>query len=186
MVQWSSQYERCENGSRVGYRSVGSGDGIHLFTENRVDFGCTDGPMTPEQLAKARQTGSDILHIPLVLGAVVPVYNLPGVEQPLRFSGPVLADIYLGKIKKWNDKALYDLNPGPSLPDQNIVVVHRADGSGTTDVWAEYLSKVGPEGRRRSAPPRLNSQWPIGLAKTVTKVSRRRYKKPPAALATWN
>src|ERR1019366_5888270 len=110
---------------------------------------CSDGPMNEEQLQKAKETGGAVFHIPLVMGAVVPAYNLPGLKEPLTFSGPVLAEIFLGKIKKWNDKVIQDLNPGAALPDMDINVVHRSDGSGTTYVWVDYLSKVSPEWKKR-------------------------------------
>ncbi|MFN3369723.1 MAG: phosphate ABC transporter substrate-binding protein PstS, partial [Thermus sp.] len=114
----------------------GSGGGIRQITEQTVDFGASDGPMTDEQLAKAP---GPILHIPTALGAVVPTYNMPG-NVTVRFTGEVLADIFLGKIKKWNDPRLQEINPGLQLPDKDIVVVHRSDGSGTTYIWVDYLS----------------------------------------------
>jgi phosphate transport system substrate-binding protein len=163
MVQWASRYEGTESGCRVGYRSLGSGAGIKLLTERQVDFGCTDGPMTDAQLAGARAAGGEVLHIPLVLGAVVPAYNLPGLGTPLRFTGPVLADIYLGKIKKWNHPALRDLNPGVELPELPIRVVHRADGSGTTYIWTDYLTKVSAEWKKAAGTGILVT-WPTGTA----------------------
>jgi phosphate transport system substrate-binding protein len=161
MVQWSSQYEHTESGCRIGYRSLGSGTGIKYFMDKKVDFACSDAPMTDEQLAKIRQAGSEAVHIPLVLGAVVPVYNLPGVKAPLQFTGAVLADIYLGKIKKWNDKALSDLNTAVELPDKAIVVVHRADGSGTTYIWTDYLSKVSAAWKK-TVGVGAEVKWPVG------------------------
>jgi phosphate transport system substrate-binding protein len=163
MVQWSSQYENKESGCRFGYRSAGSGTGIKLLLDKKVDFAASEAPLTDDQLAKIRQAGSDAVHIPLVLGAVVPVYNLPGVRQPLRFTGTVLADIYLGRIKKWNDKALSDLNTGVALPDEAIVVVHRSDGSGTTYIWTEYLSKASAEWKK-AVGVATEVKWPAGLA----------------------
>jgi phosphate ABC transporter phosphate-binding protein len=182
MVQWSSQYERSENGSRVGYRGLGSDSGIRLFSNNSVDFGCTDGPMTNEQLAKAREGGSDVLHIPLVLGAVVPVYNLRDLKQPLQFTGPVLADIYLGKIKKWNEKPIADLNSGVSLPNLDIAVVHRADGSGTTYVWGDYLSMVSPEWKEKVGTATTELKWPTGFAEKGNEGVAEKVQKTPGAL----
>src|SRR5262249_13531189 len=121
MQQWSKLYYK-EKGGQVNYQSKGSGAGIDMMTNKQIDFGCTDGPLSEEQLAKAKATGGDVVHIPLVLGAVVPAYNLPGVEGQVRFSGPVLADIYQNKIQKWNDPALKALNPDLNLPDLNIAV----------------------------------------------------------------
>jgi len=161
MVQWSSQYEHTEKGCRVGYRSLGSGAGIKLITANKVDFGCSDAPMTDEQLAKARATGAEVVHIPLVLGAVVPVYNLAWPSGPLRFTGAVLADIYLGKIKKWNDPAIVALNSKVKLPDLDIAVVRRADGSGTSFIWTNYLSKVNPDWKSKVGEG-TTVNWPTG------------------------
>ena len=123
-------------------------------------FGATDGPMTQEQLLAAP---GKLLHLPTVLGAVVPVYNVPGLSQELKFSGPVLANIFLGKITKWNDPALTALNPGASLPGSDIVVAHRSDGSGTTYIWVDYLSKVSPE-FKKTVGVGTAVKWPVGVA----------------------
>lgn len=146
MSKWADQYKNLK-GIEVNYQSIGSGGGIQQMTAKTFDFGCTDGPMNEEQLKKCRDTGVEPLHIPLVMGAVVPAYNLDEVNEPLRFTGPVLADIYLGKVKKWNDPAIKELNPTAAnqLPDKEIVVVHRSDGSGTTYIWVDYLAKVSRE-----------------------------------------
>jgi phosphate transport system substrate-binding protein len=142
MTKWSSEYEKLKQ-IKVNYESTGSGNGIKGLTEKSLDFGCTDAPMNKEQLEKVG--GPDaVVHIPLVMGAVVPIYNLDEVKE-LRLSGPVLADIYLDKIKKWNHPDIAALNPGVSLPDKNILTVHREDGSGTTYIWTEFLSKVSKE-----------------------------------------
>ena len=161
MSKWASVYD-AEKGVQVNYQSIGSGGGIQQMTAKTFDFGCSDGPMNEEQLQKARQTGGEVLHIPLVLGSVVPAYNLAEVKEPLRFTGPVLADIFLGKIKKWNDKALQDLNPGAALPDKEIVVVHRSDGSGTTYIWVDYLAKVSPEWKTKVGVG-TSVNWPTGV-----------------------
>ncbi len=159
MSKWAAEYDKAK-GVEVNYQSIGSG-GIQQMTTKTADFGSTDGPMNEEQLEKARETGGEVVHIPLAMGAVVPIYNLEGVKQPLRFSGSVLADIFLGKIKKWNDPALKHLNPEVALPDKEITVVHRSDGSGTTYVWVDYLAKVSPEWKKKVGVGSI-VQWPVG------------------------
>jgi phosphate transport system substrate-binding protein len=143
MQKLASEYNKMNPGVKVNYSSVGSGTGIKQISDKSTDFGATDAPMTDAQLKAA--AGGEILHVPLVMGAVVPIYNAPGVSKPLVFSGPVLADIYRGKINAWNDPAIAKLNPGVKLPDADITVVHRSDGSGTTYVFSEYLTKVSPD-----------------------------------------
>src|SRR5207249_113759 len=127
--KWFSEYNKLHPDIAINYQSIGSGGGIQQITNQTVFFGATDGPMTDEQLKAAP---GPILHFPTVLGAVVPVYNIPGITGELKFTGPVLADIYLGKIKKWNDPGFAKLNPGVKLPATDVTVVHRSDGSGTT------------------------------------------------------
>jgi phosphate transport system substrate-binding protein len=157
--KWFAEYNRLHPNVRINYQSQGSGAGIRQLTSRTVFFGASDQPMKEEQLKSAPGA---ILHFPTVLGAVVPVYNLPGVSQELKFTGPLLADIVLGKVTKWNDPAITSLNPGVQLPDQAITFVHRSDGSGTTFVWADYLSKVSPEFKERvGADSSLN--WPVGI-----------------------
>lgn len=160
MSKWTSEYDKAKN-VEVNYQSIGSGGGIQQMTAKTADFGCTDGPMNEEQLGKARETGGEVVHIPLTMGAVVPAYNLEGVSEPLVFNGPLLADIYLGHVKKWNDKAIQELNPGVALPDKDIGVVRRSDGSGTTYVWVDYLSKVSPEWKKRVGVA-TSVNWPVG------------------------
>jgi len=160
MSKWAAEYDKAKS-VEVNYQSIGSGGGIQQMTAKTFDFGCTDGPMNEEQLKKASETGGDVVHVPLVMGAVVPAYNLEEVKEPLVFSGPVLADIFLGKLKKWNDKALQDLNPGVKLPDKDIGVVHRSDGSGTTYVWVDYLAKVSPEWKKKVGVA-TSVDWPTG------------------------
>jgi phosphate transport system substrate-binding protein len=163
MSKWSQEYGKTADGCPVTYKAWGSDGGIKFLIERKGDFGCTDAPLTDEELARARAAGGEVVHIPLVLGAVVPAYNLPEVNEPLRFTGPVLADIFLGKIKKWNDDALQKLNPGLKLPEKDIMTVHRRDGSGTTDIWTDYLSKMSPEWQK--GPGRgLEVKWPVGQA----------------------
>ena len=137
------EYNRIKPEVKINYASKGSGTGIKEISEGTTDFGGSDSPMSDEQLAKA--TNGKLLHIPTVMGAVVVIYNIEGVTQPVQLSGPVIADIYMGKIAKWNDVKIGELNKGLSLPDKAITVVHRADGSGTTAIFTDYLSKASPE-----------------------------------------
>jgi phosphate transport system substrate-binding protein len=153
-----SEYNKAHPGIKINYSSVGSGTGIKQISDKSTDFGASDAPMTDAQLKDAK--GGDLLHIPMTLGAVVPIYNVPGVNKPLVFSGPVLADIFRGKITAWNDPAIAGLNPGVKLPDAGITVVHRSDGSGTTYVFADYLSKVSPDFAK--APGKGTTlNWPV-------------------------
>jgi phosphate transport system substrate-binding protein len=156
--KWSQVYAE-EKGVHINYQSIGSGGGIRQFISKTVDFGASDGPMTDEQIAQA---GGRVLHIPMVAGAVVPVYNIPGVGQGLNFAPDVLADIFLGRITKWNDPRLSRANPRAKLPAADIVVVHRSDGSGTTAIWVNYLSKVSPLWKTRVGEG-TSVNWPTGL-----------------------
>ncbi len=140
--KWFSEYNKLHPDVQINYQSIGSGGGIRQVLAGTLDFGASDGPMSDDQLASAK---FKILHIPTVLGAVVPAYNIPGVTAELKFSPDVLADIYLGKITSWNDPRIAKQNPGVNLPAQTIVPVHRSDGSGTTYIFTDYLSKVSPE-----------------------------------------
>jgi len=155
--KWFDEYAKIEPGLRFNYQSIGSGGGIRQITERTVDFGATDGPMTDDQLKKA----GDLLHIPTVLGAVAATYNLPGSPK-LRFTPDVVADIFLGKITKWNDDRIRAVNAEASLPNQPIVIVHRSDGSGTTYIWVDYLSKVSPEWEQKVGRG-TSVKWPVGL-----------------------
>ena len=157
--RWFSEYNRQHPNVQINYQSIGSGGGIRQLTNQTVFFGATDGPMTDAQLQAAP---GPVLHFPTVLGAVVPVYNLPGVGRDLRFDGPVLADIYLGKITKWNDPAVARLNPGAKLPATDIAVVHRSDGSGTTFIFVDYLSKVSPA-FKNTVGVNTSVKWPTGV-----------------------
>jgi phosphate transport system substrate-binding protein len=157
--KWFSEYNKLHSNVEINYQSIGSGGGIQQVTKETVFFGASDGPMTDEQLKTA--PGS-LLHFPTVLGAVVPVYNLPSVTAELKFSGPVLADIFLGKITKWNDAAIAKLNAGVTLPATDITVAHRADGSGTTYIWADYLSKLSPEWKSKVGVA-TSVNWPTGV-----------------------
>jgi phosphate ABC transporter phosphate-binding protein len=160
---WAGIYEKAR-GVRIDYQGVGSGRGIDGVLNRVFLFGCSDAPLTDKQLAKVKESGGNLVHVPLVLGAVVPAYNLPGIAQgQLRFTGPILADIYLGKITKWNDPALKIANPGINLPDMPITPVHRADKSGTTYIWTDYLSTVSGAWKTRFGAAML-MDWPGGLA----------------------
>jgi phosphate transport system substrate-binding protein len=157
--KWFEEYQKIHPGIQINYQSIGSGGGIRQITNQTVAFGATDGPMTDEQLKAAP---GPILHFPTVLGADVPVYNIPGLTAELKFTGPLLADIFLGKVKKWNDPAIAKLNSGLSLPATDITVAHRADGSGTTYIWVDYLSKVSPEWKNKVGVS-TSVNWPVGV-----------------------
>lgn len=156
--KWSQVYA-AEKGVQINYQSIGSGGGIRQFMEKTVDFGASDGPMSDEQIAQA---GGRVLHAPMVAGAVVPVYNVTGVAQGLNFTPDLLADIFLGKVTKWNDPRLVRVNPNAALPSADIIVVHRSDGSGTTAIWVNYLSKVSAEWKTRVGEG-TSVNWPTGL-----------------------
>jgi phosphate transport system substrate-binding protein len=157
--KWFSEYNKLHPTVQINYQSIGSGGGIRQVTNRTVFFGATDGPMTQEQLLAAP---GKILHFPTVLGADVPVYNLPGVSAELKFTGPLLADVFLGKITKWNDPQIAKNNPGVNLPATDITVVHRSDGSGTTYIWVDYLSKVSPEWKSKVGVA-TSVNWPVGV-----------------------
>ncbi len=140
--KWFNEYHNQHPDIEINYQSIGSGGGIRQVTAGTVDFGASDGPMSDEQLAAAK---FKILHLPTVLGSVVPAYNIPGFKGELKFTPEIIAGIYLGKITSWNDSAIAKANPGVSLPGQTIIVVHRSDGSGTTYIFTDYLSKVSSE-----------------------------------------
>ena len=153
-TKWFSEYRSIQPGAEINYQADGSGAGINQVSTGVVDFGATDGPMTTEQMNKGKVK---VLHFPTVLGGVVVIYNVQGVTTNLSFTGDVLASIFLGKITKWSDPAIVKLNPGLKLPDNEITTIHRADGSGTTYVFADYLAAVSPNGKRdRAQAPLLN------------------------------
>ncbi|HKT59682.1 MAG TPA: phosphate ABC transporter substrate-binding protein PstS, partial [Gemmatimonadales bacterium] len=157
--KWFDAYAQ-QTGVRINYQSIGSGGGIRQFTEGTVDFGATDGPMTDQQIAAVH---GDVMHVPTVLGAVVATYNLPSLGQhTLRFDGVTLADVFLGRITRWNDPRLRALNPGVALPATDILVVHRSDGSGTSYIFTDYLSKVSPDWKSRVGHA-TSVDWPVGL-----------------------
>jgi phosphate transport system substrate-binding protein len=157
--KWFSEYNKLHPDVEINYQSIGSGGGIRQIINQTVFFGATDGPMTDEQIQSAP---GKILHFPSVLGGDVPVYNIPGVDAELKFTGPVLADIFLGKITKWNDPAITKLNPNVKLPGTDITVCHRSDGSGTTYIWVDYLSKVSPEWKKKVGIA-TSVNWPVGI-----------------------
>jgi phosphate transport system substrate-binding protein len=158
--KWFEEFHKLHSDIQINYQSIGSGGGIRQLTEGTVDFGASDMPMTDEQLSKV--TKYKVLHFPTVLGGVVPTYNIPNFSGDLKFSGSTLAGIYMGTIKKWNDAALKKDNPGVNLPNDDITVVHRSDGSGTTFVWTDYLAKVSPEWKSKVGA-NTSVNWPVGL-----------------------
>lgn len=157
--KWFSEYNKLHPEVEVNYQSIGSGGGIRQLTNQTVFFGATDGPMTSDQMFAAPEP---VLHLPTVLGGVVPVYNIPGVDAKLKFTGKVLADIIIGKVTKWNDPAIAGLNPGVKLPASDITVAHRSDGSGTTYILVDYLSKVSPE-FKKTVGVATSVNWPVGV-----------------------
>jgi len=161
--KWFSEYHKLHPDVQVNYQSIGSGGGIRQVTEGTVDFGASDMPMTDGQLAEAQgKMKTKVLNLPSVLGAVVPAYNIPGVSGEVKFTPDSLAGIFLGKITKWNDKAITSANPGVNFPDKDIIVVHRSDGSGTTFIWTDYLSKISGDWKNQVGSG-TSVRWPIGL-----------------------
>ncbi len=157
--KWFDEYHKLHPDIEINYQSIGSGGGIRQLQAGTVDFGASDGPMSDEQLGQAKVR---ILHFPTVLGAAVPTYNIPGVQQELKFTPEALAGIFLGKITKWNDPELTKAHPGVNLPANDIVVVHRSDGSGTTYIWTDYLSKLSQEWKTKVGRG-TSVNWPVGL-----------------------
>jgi len=161
--KWFDEYHKTNGAAQINYQSVGSGAGIKQVTEGTVDFGATDGPMNDDQLkAYKDKHGSAILHFPTVLGAVVPTYNIPGVTTPLNFTPDALVGIFLGRISKWNDPVIANANKGVNLPANDIVVIHRSDGSGTTYIWTDYFSKVSSDWKDKVGKG-TSVNWPVGL-----------------------
>ena len=161
--KWFSDYHKLHPDIQINYQSIGSGGGIRQVTEGTVDFGASDMPMTDGQLTEAQtKLKTKILNIPTVLGAAVPAYNIPGVKGEVKFTPEALAGIFLGRITKWNDKAITSANPGVNFPDKDIVVVYRTEGSGTTFIWTDYLSKVSPEWKSKVGS-NASVKWPVGM-----------------------
>jgi phosphate transport system substrate-binding protein len=160
--KWFDTYNKM-TGVQINYASIGSGGGIRQVTEGTVDFGASDAPLTQQQMdAFKKARGADVLHIPIIIGGVAISYNLPSVGQGIKLDGQTLADIYLGKIKKWNDSRLKKLNPDKKLPDRAILVAHRSEGSGTTFIFTSYLTKVSPEWAKKCGNS-TSVNWPVGL-----------------------
>lgn len=157
--KWFSEYNKLHPDVQINYQSIGSGGGIRQVLNGTVDFGASDGPMSDEQLSQAK---TKILHIPTVMGAVVPAYNVPGVSGEIKFTPDVLANIFLGKINNWNDPAIAKSNPGVNFPNQSIIVVYRSDGSGTTFIFTDYLSKVSKDWAS-SVGKGTSVRWMIGM-----------------------
>jgi len=175
--KWFDEYAKVDQSVRFNYQSIGSGGGIRQITARTVDFGASDGPMTDEQL---KQAPGELLHIPMVMGAVVATYNLPR-NPKLRFTPDVLAGIFLGKITRWNDTRIQAANPEVSLPNQPIIVVHRSDGSGTTYIWVDYLSKVSKEWEQKVGRG-TSVNWPVGLGGKGNEGVAGQVKNTPGAL----
>jgi len=175
--KWFDEYAKVDRSVRFNYQSIGSGGGIRQIMARTVDFGASDGPMTDEQLEKAPGA---LFHIPMVMGAVVATYNLPGSPK-LRFTPDLLADIFLGKATRWTDPRIKAANPEATLPDQPIIVVHRSDGSGTTYIWVDYLSKVSPEWREKVGRG-TSVNWPVGLGGKGNEGVAGQVKNTPGAL----
>ncbi|HEX9220876.1 MAG TPA: phosphate ABC transporter substrate-binding protein PstS [Gemmatimonadaceae bacterium] len=176
--KWFSDYAQ-RTGIKINYQSIGSGGGIRQLSEQTVDFGASDGPMSDQELANAK--GGPVLHFPTVMGAVVMTYNVPGINRPLNLSGDVIADIYSGKITKWNDARIVAQNRGVSLPNSDILVVHRSDGSGTTYIFSDYLTSVSPSwasslGRGKEI------KWPVGLGGKGNEGVAGQVKQTPASI----
>ena len=176
--RWFADYAQ-KTGVKINYQSIGSGGGIRQLSEQTVDFGASDAPMSDAELAKAK--GGPVLHIPTVLGAVAVTYNLPGVSQSIRLTGDALADIFAGRITKWNDARIAALNAGAKLPATDILVVHRSDGSGTTYIFSDYLSTVSPSWKQ--APGKGKElQWPVGLGAKGNEGVAGQVKQTPGAI----
>jgi len=176
--KWTSEYA-TRTGVKVNYQSIGSGGGIRQLSEQTVDFGASDAPMSDAELAKAK--GGAILHVPTVLGAVTIVYNLPALSQQLKLDGPTIAAIFQGQIAKWNDARLASLNPGVALPADDILVVHRSDGSGTTYVFSDYLAAVSPAWATKPGKGK-ELQWPVGLGGKGNEGVAGQVKQTPGAI----
>ena len=176
--KWFADYA-SQKGVKINYQSIGSGGGIRQLSEQTVDFGASDAPMTDAELAKAK--GGAVLHVPTVIGAVALIYNLPGLKEPLRLDGGTLADIYLGTIRKWNDSRLAALNPGVTLPNTDILVVHRSDGSGTSFIFTDYLATVSAKWQQGPGKGK-EVQWPTGLGAKGNEGVAGQVKQTPGAI----
>jgi phosphate transport system substrate-binding protein len=166
MDKWIAEYAKDHPGE-INYQSQGSGAGIKQMTDQAVDFGCTDAFMKKDQLAAAEKAGGEVIHVPLAMGAIAVAYNLKGIDKPVNFTGELLADIYLGTVTKWNDAKLKELNPGVALPDKDIAVVHRADSSGSTSIFTEFLSKHSEDWKSKVGVG-TSVKWPTGIGENQT------------------
>ncbi len=175
---WILTYNKAHPDAQLNYQSIGSGGGIRQFSDGTVDFGATDAPMKDSAIVAIQ---GNVLHIPTVLGGDVPTYNLPEIKETLRFTPDILADIFLGKITKWSDARLAAVNPGVKLPAEDIVVVHRSDGSGTTFIWTDYLSKVSTEWHQKVGRG-TSVNWPVGLGGKGNEGVTATVKQTPGAL----
>ncbi len=160
--KWSEEYHKLKPQIQINYQSIGSGGGIEQLIAGTVNIGASDAPLTDQQIATAEKAHGPVLHIPETMGGVVIMYNIPGVNQTLKFDGPTIAAIYLGNIKSWDDPRIKELNPGVNFPHTPIIPVHRADGSGTTYIFADYLSKISPEWKQKVGVS-TSLGWPVGL-----------------------
>ena len=176
--KWFSDYA-AKTGVKINYQSIGSGGGIRQLSEQTVDFGASDAPMSDAELAKAK--GGPVLHIPTALGAVVIVYNLPDLGAPLKLTGDVIAAIFQGQVTKWNDARIAALNPGAKLPATDILVVHRSDGSGTSYVFTDYLASVSPAWAAKPGKGK-EVQWPVGLGAKGNEGVAGQVKQTPGAI----
>jgi phosphate transport system substrate-binding protein len=177
-TKWFDAYAK-EKGIRINYQSIGSGGGIRQFVEGTVDFGATDGPMTDQQIAAV---AGNVLHVPTVLGAVSVTYNLPSIgKTELNFDGGVLAEIFLGRVRRWNDRRLAALNPGVTLPADDIIVVHRSDGSGTTFIFTDFLSMVSPAWKGQVGRA-TSVNWPVGLGGKGNEGVTQQVKQSPGSI----
>lgn len=177
--KWFEEFKKSHSGAQINYQPIGSGGGVRQLTEGTVDFGASDFPLTNEQIRKIGKFHA--LHFPTVMGGVVPTYNVEGVTKDLNFTGPLLADIFSGKIAKWSDGAIAKVNPGVKLPNIDIVVVHRSEGSGTTFVLTDYLSNVSPEWKSKiGTGPIVN--WPSGLGAKGNEGVAGQVKQSPGAI----
>ena len=175
--KWFSEYRKVDPGVEINYQSIGSGGGVRQLLEKTIDFGASDSPMKDEQIAKANP---HVYHFPTVMGAVVLAYNLPGVTGELKLTPEILADFFLGKLFYWNDPKIAAVNPGLKLPDVPVMIVHRSDGSGTTAVFTDYLSKVSPEWKSRVGAGTA-VKWPVGLGGQGRRGGTGFGEKPPGA-----
>jgi phosphate transport system substrate-binding protein len=167
MDKWIAEYTKA-NGGTINYQSQGSGAGVRQMIDKAVDFGCTDAFMKKPQMDEAAKNGGDVVHVPLAMGAIAVAYNLPGVDKQLNFTGEVLADIFLGNIKRWNDPKLAAINDGVTLPDKEIATIHRADSSGSTAIFTEFLSKHSEDWKARKIGVGTNVNWPVGVGENHT------------------